>query len=136
MCHLDCPQGVPLYTIPAAFLGDAAWRQDTLLLARGLELLWVKSNNQGFQNVLDLQQPFRCKDEWWNSLLDEFRFLQLTPDTHAFLRGQETTVPGSWLAGKVSCKNPKCGKLSTEWQKLKIDWSAKEEMECDICKQE
>ena len=107
MYQLACPEGLPLYTIHSMLLGDAATREDTPLVARGLDLLWVKTNCEGFHKVVDLHQPFRCTDEWWNSVLDEFRFLQLKSDTHAFLHGEETTLPGSWLAGKASCQNLK-----------------------------
>ena len=83
--QLDCPEGTPLYKIPTAVLGDAAAKEDSPLIARGLALLWDQEEGQGFQSVLDLTEPFRCTDPWWNSVLDEFRFLQLTTDTHSFL---------------------------------------------------
>ena len=63
--QLDCPEGTPLYKIPAAVLGDAAAKEDPPLIARGLALLWDQEEGQGFQSVLDLTEPLRCKDPWW-----------------------------------------------------------------------
>ena len=100
--QLDCPEGTPLYKIPSALLGNTEEKKDAVMVARGLALLWDQDVGQGFQSVLDLTEPFRCKDLWWNSVLDEFRFLRLSPDTHAFLHGSATSVPGSWYNGRAT----------------------------------
>ena len=109
--QLDCPEGVPLYTVPSVLLGDAAVKEDSPMVARGLALLWGQEGGQGFQSAIDLTEPFRCKDPWWNATLDEFRYLVLTKDTHAFLHGTETTVPGSWFENRAACDNDECKKL-------------------------
>ena len=134
--QLDCPEGTPLYKIPAALLPETVTKEDTPLVARGLALLWDREGGQGFQGVLDLTVPFRCTDLWWNSVLDEFRFLRLTSDTHSFLHGRATSVPGSWLGDAATCGNPACQKLPNVWKGMPHQWDTKQAMECKICQQD
>lgn len=60
--------------------------------------------------VVELEIQERSKDCWWNDVLAEVRRGMMTHDTHAFLHGHATTVPGSWIAslGHATCKNQLC----------------------------
>ena len=99
--------------------GEAAEKQDSAQVVRRLAMLWDQTDGQGFHGVVDLTEPFRCKDPWWNGVLDGFRFLQLTADTHAFLHGGETSVPGSWMDGRATCSNEACQRLPEVWSKMR-----------------
>ena len=72
--------------------------------SRGLDLMWDYAEHECVQGVTELTRRFRCGDEWWNDVLDEIRTLQLSSDNHAFLHGLPTSVAGSWLKGRVACK--------------------------------
>ena len=52
-------------------------------------------------------------------------------DTHAFLHGQPTCVPGSWLNGYATGGNPQCQDLPTA-----NDAELTARMECSACKNE
>ena len=107
------------------------------MVARGLALLWDQKGGQGFQSAIDLTEPFRCKDPWWNATLDEFRYLVPTKDTHAFLHGTETTVPGSWFENRAACDSDECKELPSKWHSMKNDTrETKQGMECATCSEE
>ena len=122
--------------LPSALLGNTEEKKDAVMVARGLALLWDQHEGQGFQSVSDLAEPFRCKDLWWNSVLGEFRFLRLSPDTHAFLHGSATSVPGSWYDGVATCGNSRCQNLPAEWNTMVSSWPTKQKMECNVCQNE
>ena len=140
--QLDCPEGTPLYKVPAAFLpaipqsaavpkGEA---QESTLASRGLELMW-----QCVQGVTELTAPYRCDDAWWNSVLNQIRILQLSDEDHAFLHGHETSVPGSWLNGQAACGNRSCANLRQKWQTMQeqgVSWQSRRRLECAICSME
>ena len=91
------------------------------------------------QGVTQLTTPFRCKDAWWNSVLNEIRVLQLSDDNYAFIHGTETTVPGSWLDDKPLCENENCALLKEKWQSLQKEgasWETRRRMECSKCSTE
>ena len=48
---------------------------------------------------------------WLQAVQEEFRRYEVSEDTHAFLHGLPTSVPGSWLAGEVLCGNARCQAL-------------------------
>ena len=63
-----------------------------------------------------MTELFRCErtaDAWLTEVQTELRHGQLSDNNHAFLHGQPTTVPGSWIAGRASCKSQQCAALGT-----------------------
>ena len=65
--------------------------------------------------------------------------MALTADTHAFLHGLETTVPGSYLKGHVRCGREDCKKLEASWKILRekgATWKHCQGMECKECASE
>ena len=71
--------------------------------------------------------------------MTEFRDLCLTADTHAFLHGLPTDVPGSWLQGAATCKNKGCQQLPERWAAMSRQgesWPRRQSMECAQCKSE
>lgn len=74
-----------------------------------------------------------------NQVLAEFRTMDLTEDTHAFLHGLETKVPGSYLQGRVLCGNDRCKQLEARWKVLRAKgatWKQCLGMECEECRRE
>ena len=72
-------------------------------------------------------------------VLEEFRVMDVTRNTHAFLHGLETSVPGSYLKGQLWCGNANCRSLEQKWQVLKqkgASWQHCRSMECEICSAE
>ena len=104
--QLEPPKGHFLAGLPHEWLGTAGSKQ-RLLLTQGQDLVWGKPEF-GFQGVTELTECDRTKDAWLQDLQEEFRYSQLSPDSHAFLHGLPTTVPGSWLRDKPGCGNPAC----------------------------
>ena len=68
-------------------------------------------------------------DEWFLEVQAEFRRGDLTKDTHAFLHGQPTEVPGSDVKGKLICRNQACEDNREQIKKNNF-------RECDFCKEE
>lgn len=95
MYQLDCPEGTPLYHIPSKFLPESDQKREFVGIGRGLDLTWDYEAHECVQGVTELTQCFRCKDRWWNEVLDQIRVLRLSKDNHAFLHGLPTEVPGS-----------------------------------------
>ena len=60
------------------------------------------------QGVTELSQCERCDDAWLLSVQAEFRRGSLQVDTHAFLHGEDTQVPGSWVEGRATCGTLSC----------------------------
>ena len=79
-----------------------------------------------------LSECEHTKDTWLQDLQEEFRYSQLSSNSHAFLHGLPTTVPGSWLRGEPNCGNAVCQSLvkrcATPSKILKE--------ECATCRQE
>ena len=51
------------------------------------------------------------QDEWLLQVQREFRENCLSVDGHAFLHGQPTSKPGSWVNGQTTCGTPKCSEF-------------------------
>ena len=47
-------------------------------------------------------------DDWLLEVQQEFRENQLSADNHAFLHGRPTSVPGSFVDGKLTCGQEEC----------------------------
>ena len=79
--------GTCLSTIPDdVFMRLHPHKADT---TKCLNLMWNDVE------LFELTDQIRCQDTWWNDVLQEFRVGSLTIDTHAFLHGEPTSVPGS-----------------------------------------
>ena len=105
-------------------------------VTHGLGLMWHDTTH-----VIELTEQVRCTDPWWNDVLSELRVGALTPDSHAFLHGECTTVPGSWRTsvgvtwGKSTdmykgCNKIACGSLAGK------SWDIVVKNECACCKLE
>ena len=109
-----------LYQLPpprGTFVGDVPWQLVTGKLARktpvaaqGQELIWG-GKDDAIQGVTELTKCERNADQWLASLQNELREGKLSPDSHAFLHGQATSVPGSWCQRQLTCGDPACRRL-------------------------
>ena len=73
----------------------------------------------------------------------EIRCGALSEVNYNFLHGLPTSVPGSFMAGKVTCGNPQCERLAARttqpaWKKPRTGGEADTilEKECEVCKAE
>ena len=116
--QLPPPDGVALVSIPVWLL-DCAQKKDVSGRANsGLELIWGGAP-WGVQSIIELKEAHRCKDLWYNDFVNEVRTMNLSEDNYNFVHGYETSVPGSWLAGRPCCGNKKCEQLPRTWAKEK-----------------
>ena len=123
------------------FLGQIPWHLLTgtpshkwPLSARGQQLMWASAADGGLQGVTELLQCERTQDKWLQELQAELRVGRLSRDNHAFLHGQPTAVPGSWLASQNA---PTCGEVIC--RQLHANHASPTtllENECAICAQE
>ena len=67
--------------------------------------------------MTELVDAERCDDEWLREVQEEMRHGRLSEDTHAFLHGLPTKMPGSWVEGDVACRNASCRALAAEASK-------------------
>ena len=100
------------------FLGQIPWQLITRvhskklpLTLQGQQLVWASAGDGGLQGVTELVQCERTQDKWLQELQAELRCGSLSKFNHAFLHGQPTTVPGSWLETQ---KRPTCGEVACE----------------------
>ena len=79
----------------------------------GQDIFWGAGSAGAVQGMTELTECKRLEDPdtWFLGVQDEFRRGALTEDTHAFLHGLPTSVPGSWLGGQVACGNQRCKDL-------------------------
>ena len=68
---------------------------------------------QAMQGVTELVRCERTADAWLTEVQQQLRYGQLSNDNHAFLHGRPTSVPGSWLGGRITCGNAVCGKIAS-----------------------
>ena len=78
---------------------------------------------------------------WLKGVQEEFRRCEVSEDTHAFLHGLPTTVPGSWVEGHAQCGNPRCEALTEKCRKRSRQDAASRNMyiqkkECKVCAEE
>lgn len=64
--QIDPPEGLPLYTVPSEFISGDAEPPSNPLVTRGLQLFWGTMEQPAVE-LTELEEPFRCKDAWWNS---------------------------------------------------------------------
>ena len=68
---------------------------------------------------------------WLQEVQAQIRVGNLDVDSHAFLHGEPTSVPGSWLRNDVQCGNSACRELKDSCSPCQI-----QEKECKICQSE
>ena len=73
-------------------------------------------------------------DDWLLEVQQEFRENKLSVDNHAFLHGQPTNVPGSYVNGQLTCSEVVCRALLSDRQQDKAERIRQEE--CAHCKNE
>ena len=108
--QLEPPDGGFLGGIPAQFIQAGRKFKAAPTVAHGQALFWSGPEN-GMQGVTELVECERTDDEWLQEVQNEFRNGCLNANNHAFLHGEPTTVPGSWIGSKATCGNPACQKL-------------------------
>ena len=74
------------------------------------------------QGMTELTECVRTEDPWLLEVQQEMRAGNLFLDAWKFMHGQNTTVPGSWAAGKCQCGDQAC----------KDTWTARQ-VECTKC---
>ena len=109
-----------LFQLPppkGTFLGDVPWdlltgkkktKQATAL--HGQTLLWG-GPAVGMQGVTELVRCERTGDTWLTEVQNQLRHGELSEDSHAFLHGNVTSVPGSWTQGRPACGARACAAL-------------------------
>jgi hypothetical protein len=77
----------------------------------GLKILWDNDNVK----LYELSEQVRCRDEWWASIWADMRRGTLSRTDISFMKGEDTDVPGSFMALKpenakerVLCKQAAC----------------------------
>ena len=108
--QLAPPDGGFLADVPSELVSAARKYTSLPPVLHGQSLLWGGAE-RGIQGVTELEECERCDDVWLKEVQDEFRRGALSEDSHAFLHGRDTSVPGSWLKGDVLCKNQSCREL-------------------------
>lgn len=104
--QLPPPRGTFLGQIPWQLLTQVNSKKLPLTL-QGQQLVWASAADGGLQGVTELTRCERTQDKWLQELQAELRIGGLSKDNHAFLHGQPTQVPGSWL---ISEQRATCGK--------------------------
>ena len=76
----------------------------------GQTLLWG-GPTVGMQGLTELVRCERTGDAWLTEVQEQLRRGELSEDSHAFLHGNVTSVPGSWTLGRPACGTPACAAL-------------------------
>ncbi|CAE7502899.1 pfh1 [Symbiodinium pilosum] len=127
--QLEPPSGTFLGALPTALLEEGHVRRGPTT-AYGQLLVWGGPEH-GVQGMTELLTCERTTDAWLQEVQAQVRVGNLSADMRAFLHGQPTTVPGSWLRGDVGCGNPACRTLRDTCSPRQI-----QENECGVCANE
>ncbi len=82
--QLKPPEGGFLADVPVCLKQGEGGQAADLLLEHGKHLLWGGPT----QGVTELTERQRCKDAWWNQVVDEFRAWHLSETNWKYLHGQ------------------------------------------------
>ena len=83
--QLPPPAGHYLADIPRSLQDpNCEKKPDEAFADHGQQLLWCGA----VQGVTELEERERCKDEWWNQVVDEMRAGCLSETTHNYLHGK------------------------------------------------
>ena len=127
--QLEPPSGTFLGTLPTALLEEGTVRRGPTT-AYGQLLVWGGAEH-GVQGVTELVTCERTTDLWLQEVQAQIRVGNLDADSHAFLHGEPTSVPGSWLQNDVQCGSATCRKLKDSCSPRQI-----REKECKLCAHE
>ena len=108
--QLAPPEGGFMGDIPFEFIQRSRQYRPSPSIAHGQALFWGGFEG-GIQGVTELEECERCDDEWLREVQQQFREGRLSEDNHNFLHSKPTSVPGSWLGDKTTCRNMDCAKL-------------------------
>ena len=128
--QLEPPKGTFIASAPHEWLQTRAAKLKPLT-AQGQGLIWG-SGEEAFQGMTELRRCERTSDEWLREVQEQFRYSTLSDDNYAFLHGEPTRVPGSWLGNSAACQNAACQALvhhQENPQKIMV-------MECSVCQAE
>ena len=126
--QLEPPKGTFLATLPLQWLTTGTSKKRPPA-AHGQAQVWSRKD-VGVQGVTELEECERTRDFWLQQVQNEFRYGNLTVDTHAFLHGHATSVPGSWTNGAPECGQRACADLV----QAKASPAEIREKECAACK--
>ena len=104
-----CKASGDLSMPPPYILGDDVSTVDNDDLGR--DLFW-----RNVTHTVELTQQVRCKDLWYENVLDELREGRLSNDSYNFLHGDETSVCGTGGIGDEHCGNAACHDLTDQVQ--------------------
>ena len=99
--HLDPPERgcISLSRVPGDLFNDRSKRPKQPTVEYGFSLFWdcrEPRQKRDVQGMATLWRAERCKDWWFNQVLEECRSGALTEDNFNFMHGFPTSVPGSW----------------------------------------
>jgi hypothetical protein len=136
--QLDPPEGGALGRIPTDFIRAARQYAPAPTVAHGQSILWGKTAGC-VAGITELTQPMRCKDAWYNEVLEECRMGELSDNNYNFLHGLPTTVPGSYRAGRPQCGNAPCERTMQLMSRMPLTREAIGALnlgECQTCRHE
>ena len=113
--QLDPPTGTPINAIPASFIQKAREYAPGATDEHGEYIFW----GHGIGTVMGVSELTFCErhdnaDDWLLEVQQQFRENKLSADNHAFLHGEPTKVPGSYVCGQLACSAVNCRTLLSD----------------------
>ena len=141
--QLDPPSGTAIATIPTELVQKARQYEAAPDVKHGHSLFWGKALNAGecVQGITELTECMRCDDDWLLTVQEEMRMGNMSADTHAFLHGKPTRVPGAYIKN-TPCWDARCQGQCKQLYEAACMMSSKEAEthihtnECQTCKEE
>ena len=126
--QLEPPSGTPLNALPSSWLRRAKQYAPGPTEDHGHHIFWGTGEGS-VQGMTELTECMRARDPWLLAVQEEFRKGELTRNTHAFLHGEATETPGSWLNGSTQCGPSECMSRLSEIARDNA-------LECSVCARE
>ena len=123
--------------MPVEFLRRARQYAVAPTVAHGQSIFWSRGPGC-VQGLTELTECVRTDDEWLFQVQSEIRAGALTDESHRFLHGRPTRVPGSWVNGRCDCGEVRCEALQKVAAKTHSTEAAAEVLqdECATCRAE
>ena len=141
--QLDPPSGTPIASIPAELVREARQYAPAPDVLEGHTLFWGKAldDQNCVQGITELTECMRCDDEWLRAVQEEMRAGDMSADTHSFLHGRTTTVPGSHIPGAAAWNKDctaECKEMFTEARSMTTQARGRHILahECGACRRE